>query len=166
MNTNEITTAVGQVAQVCGDYEIRLGSIRAAIHRAGPSHVPQTARFAHNANLISNEDPGVFLIASSFLVELAEDEERLSPQPVAFVEASYIVGVRLKEPATFTDDEKLAFALVNGVFILWPYWRELVQNNLLRMNLPPISLPPMDMDSLVEKAVLILAERAKAIKAS
>jgi preprotein translocase subunit SecB len=30
---------------------------------------------------------------------------------------------------------------LNGVFHVWPYWREMVQNTLARMGLPPLILP-------------------------
>jgi preprotein translocase subunit SecB len=34
-----------------------------------------------------------------------------------------------------------AFGEINGLFNLWPFWRELVQNMTVRMGLPPLTLP-------------------------
>ncbi len=33
-----------------------------------------------------------------------------------------------------------AFAAINGVYHVWPYWREFVQNITQRLNLPPLTL--------------------------
>lgn len=33
------------------------------------------------------------------------------------------------------------FAKLNGIYNAWPYWREFVQNTLVRMGLPPLALP-------------------------
>lgn len=161
MNTTDIVTAVEKIADVAGEYDIRLGSLRSSIHRFGPTHIPQRVRFAHRAEIIPSEDKNVLLVMPSFLVELAENDESFSPQPVAFIAASYVIGIRLKEGEVFTPDEQLAFSLVNGVFILWPYWRELVQNTLLRMGLQSVPVPPMDTVRLVADAETIMAEMKK-----
>lgn len=39
------------------------------------------------------------------------------------------------------DDFFSAFANVNAVFNVWPYFRELVQSSLARMGLQPVALP-------------------------
>jgi hypothetical protein len=40
-----------------------------------------------------------------------------------------------------TSDELQAFADTNALMNCWPYWRELVQTTVTRMNLPPIIVP-------------------------
>jgi hypothetical protein len=40
-----------------------------------------------------------------------------------------------------TPDELQAFADTNALMNCWPYWRELVQSTVTRMNLPPITVP-------------------------
>ena len=40
-----------------------------------------------------------------------------------------------------TSDELQAFANTNALMNCWPYWRELVQSTVTRMNLPPITVP-------------------------
>ncbi len=40
-----------------------------------------------------------------------------------------------------TPEELQAFADTNALMNCWPYWRELVQNMVARMNLPPIMVP-------------------------
>lgn len=38
-------------------------------------------------------------------------------------------------------EELNAFANTNAVMNCWPYWRELVQSNVAKMNLPPLVVP-------------------------
>lgn len=40
-----------------------------------------------------------------------------------------------------TPEQTDAFGKVNGLFNVWPYWRELVQSITTRMALPPLTLP-------------------------
>jgi hypothetical protein len=40
-----------------------------------------------------------------------------------------------------TPEEIAAFSESNAVFNCWPYFRELVQSTLTRMNYPPLSIP-------------------------
>lgn len=40
-----------------------------------------------------------------------------------------------------TQEELQAFADTNAVMNCWPYWRELVQNMVAKMNLPPLVVP-------------------------
>lgn len=44
------------------------------------------------------------------------------------------------EPAPGAEELK-AFADTNAVMNCWPYWRELVQSNVSKMNLPPLVVP-------------------------
>lgn len=41
------------------------------------------------------------------------------------------------------DKEAQIFGQTTGLFCIWPYWREFVQNMVARMGLPPIRIPPM-----------------------
>jgi len=43
--------------------------------------------------------------------------------------------------AAITPEQADAFGKVNGLFNVWPYWRELVQSVTTRMALPPLTLP-------------------------
>lgn len=64
-------------------------------------------------------------------------------------EAKHVVSVKIQYeleyslPGDFkaTRAELNAFAQVNGVFNAWPYFREIIQTAIQRMNLPPVILP-------------------------
>jgi preprotein translocase subunit SecB len=40
-----------------------------------------------------------------------------------------------------TPEEVNAFCKTNAMLNSWPYWREFVQNTIVRMNMPPLTLP-------------------------
>ncbi len=56
---------------------------------------------------------------------------------VAEFHAHYSLDKTVKASAAALD----RFAATNGVFNLWPYWREFVQSMSTRMGLPPLTVP-------------------------
>ncbi|RME41901.1 MAG: hypothetical protein D6788_00185 [Planctomycetota bacterium] len=55
----------------------------------------------------------------------------------AMFEARYL----LPEDANPSEEAIAFFACTNGVFNLWPYWREFVQSMASRMGLPRLTVP-------------------------
>ena len=47
----------------------------------------------------------------------------------------------LPEEVEPTPAEINAFCKTNAMLNSWPYWREFVQNTIVRMNMPPLTLP-------------------------
>jgi len=57
----------------------------------------------------------------------------------AVIEATFLAEYSIEdEPG---QDALNAFALKNGSYHVWPYWREYLMNQCMRMNLPKIALP-------------------------
>lgn len=52
-----------------------------------------------------------------------------------------IFTLRYKVAGRLSKAEANAFARHNAVFNAWPYWRELVQSQAVRMGLPPLTVP-------------------------
>lgn len=98
---------------------------------ATPSHETSVAKEPGN--------DGSLLINTNFSLEIrsGDDEERLQAEVHGVFELSY--SIPNKE--TFSSDELKAFAQVNAVFNVWPYWRELVQASLARMSMPTLTVP-------------------------
>lgn len=64
--------------------------------------------------------------------------------PLVTITAVFVVEYQLvvdPPPADRRDKFFGSFAEINGTVNAWPYVRELVQNTLVRMNLPPITVP-------------------------
>jgi len=59
----------------------------------------------------------------------------------AFIEATYVAEYKLE----YDPDQKMLadFASKNASYHIWPYWREYITNQCVRMNLPKVILPIM-----------------------
>jgi len=56
-------------------------------------------------------------------------------------EGHYLLRYEVKSAEPLSQVDLQAFGEMNGVFNLWPFWREYVQSASLRMGLPPLTLP-------------------------
>lgn len=57
------------------------------------------------------------------------------------IEADYLLHYTISSGPKISKDQLTAFAIINGRFNAWPYWREYVQSTTVRMGLPPLMLP-------------------------
>jgi preprotein translocase subunit SecB len=57
------------------------------------------------------------------------------------IEANFRLKYELKNKKAFSKKDLDEFAAVNGVYNVWPYWREFVQNTVARMGLPLLTVP-------------------------
>lgn len=70
-------------------------------------------------------------------------------RPLVHVQATFELTYELPEIFHVTQEDLVSFARTNGVFNVWPYWREFLQATLQRMELPPIVLPLLTMKQIV-----------------
>ena len=61
--------------------------------------------------------------------------------PEVQLDASFEFIYSLPPDTNPTQQELQAFAETNAIMNCWPYWRELIQNTVARMNLPPLLVP-------------------------
>ena len=57
------------------------------------------------------------------------------------IEALFVVLYRVPTLDGITKENIDAFGEMNGVYNVWPYWREFVQSMTVRMGLPPLTVP-------------------------
>jgi hypothetical protein len=50
---------------------------------------------------------------------------------------------------SFSDEIVTAFAKMNGIYNIWPYWREYVQSTVARLCFPPMTVPLMTGPSIL-----------------
>lgn len=98
------------------------------------------------SNLIEIKDSDqpfdIFRVYIDVGARLVFSDDKREEHPIAQIEAAYRVDYRVTDPALIEDKVALdAFALKNASYHLWPYWREYVMSQSLRMNLPKIALP-------------------------
>jgi hypothetical protein len=82
---------------------------------------------------------GYVVVIATFHFE-AFIESKVS-QPVILIDTSFLLLYRLEDFEGLTQKGFERFANLNGIYNAWPYWREFVQNTIVRMGLPSLSLP-------------------------
>jgi hypothetical protein len=77
----------------------------------------------------------------------------LSPErKVVRIASTYLVVYELDPGPQPAAADLEAFAVVNGQFNVWPYWRQYVQDCLARVELPPFMLPPFNPARLADRS--------------
>ncbi|SIN69404.1 hypothetical protein SAMN05444166_0173 [Singulisphaera sp. GP187] len=86
-----------------------------------------------------DEDEGKLFVFLDFELKGSKhDQENL---PSLEVSAAFVVVYTLNSFDGLTEDNFQAFAMLNGVFNAWPFWREFVRSATSRMGLPPVIVP-------------------------
>ena len=68
------------------------------------------------------------------------------------IQANFVLDYSIDQSAldiAASDQYAEAFGKINGIFNVWPYWREYVQSVSTRAGLPPPTMPLMTGRSLV-----------------
>ena len=97
-------------------------------------------------NVALNYSAKAILRSAEAFSVLADIEVLLTPEGAedadrARVWARFELGYSLHQQTELSEGLLEEFAKTNGVFNAWSYWREFVQSTLLRMELPPLTLP-------------------------
>jgi hypothetical protein len=71
--------------------------------------------------------------------ETEDDEEVIDEEFLCQIEAQYVAEYLMKEPLEQSSIDE--FAMENASYHVWPYWREYLSSQCLRLNLPKIVLP-------------------------
>jgi hypothetical protein len=72
---------------------------------------------------------------------LKENAAGTKPETVILVDCAYEVDYALREGFEPMPEHVAAFKDGNAIFNSWPFFREYLQNNLLRMGLPALTAP-------------------------
>jgi hypothetical protein len=81
------------------------------------------------------------VIEVGFSFKGTQKPEQKKCPPVISVESTFQVTYRLKPGFEPTDDQVRAFKDGNAIFNCWPYCRHYVQEQVLQMGYPPVTLP-------------------------
>ncbi len=76
------------------------------------------------------------------------------PNQVIHIKADFVLRYLLggAEESSLPEEAIDRFARINGVYNAWPYWREFVQNCTMRTELPPLTLPVLNISGAVALA--------------
>jgi len=81
----------------------------------------------------------VFVLANFTLTtfETGTNDEK----PFAVIKAVFLLVYQTDSLQGITKKIVDLFGQTNGIYNAWPYWREYVQNTIVRMGLPPLTIP-------------------------
>jgi hypothetical protein len=130
---------------------IRLVEISASTRIRSAEEVGPVTLSAKTSTVVRDrQKDGTFFILTIIEAQLTpKDEEENS---VFTVRAGFELRYQLPSDFAASVSELATFARLNGVYNAWPYWRELIQNTLARMNLPPVTLPLLRMGQRIVQA--------------
>lgn len=82
---------------------------------------------------------GIVVVAP--LLNLVAAAEGAAPDDfVVRINARFSLTYSLPSDTKVTEEQLTAFGETNGVYNVWPYWREFVQSTSIRMGLPALTL--------------------------
>ncbi len=82
---------------------------------------------------------GCIFVIVKFLFEAFIESK--TKKPVIVIDASFLLTYKIEDFDGLTQKGFEQFANLNGIYNAWPYWREYVQNTIVRMGLPSLSIP-------------------------
>jgi preprotein translocase subunit SecB len=103
------------------------------------AHGKKTYKIDHSAKVQTDEKNGYIIVIPEFHFEaFGEDKTK---EPVVLIDVSFILAYKIDNFQGLTQKGFEQFANLNGIYNAWPYWREFVQNTIIRMGLPSLSIP-------------------------
>jgi hypothetical protein len=140
--TDELRNSVTAVAQKIELRTIRTVELFARLNSQPPDSVNLMDLAVEYAATPARLEDG-FVVEGAFKLKAhMKEPDATTPPPQPFLEIRYRVGIRYGHPQPLPSDEILsAFAEMNGLVHLWPYFRAFVQESCGRMSVPPIIVP-------------------------
>lgn len=80
------------------------------------------------------------LVFATFIFKAFRDNEK-SCDVFASIETTFLLSYSADTLEGLEADNFREFGEINGIYNAWPYWREFVQNTIVRMGLPTLTLP-------------------------
>lgn len=77
---------------------------------------------------------------------VARDEGTPAGSEGLRIEAAFLLSYAVASITGLSKEHIDAFGAMNGVFNVWPYWREYVQSTTVRMGLPALTVPSLKLD--------------------
>lgn len=134
----KLATAISRIVQIEQIHLIEFSAIRQAEIELAAVTIKHTAP---EVTTQFNDQKTNIVVKAKFGIEGSDgnaSESRTLLQIQACFLASYVIESADSDAVTPKQIE--AFGKINGVYNIWPYWRELVQSATTRMALPPLTL--------------------------
>lgn len=133
---SEVVRAVSDRVQIL---EIRLLESRSE-QKHFDTELPR--RITTSIDVDTHFDPEKLRLSVYPRLSLLVKEQNAAPEDFFLrIEARFVITYVVRSDEGLTQTNFDAFAERNGVFNVWPYWREFVQSITARMGLPPLTIP-------------------------
>ncbi len=131
--------------------DVRLVEANVATKVRSPSDTGAVDLLVNRTAEISEhqEENGTFFVVATMRAQLVPEEAK--GEPLVSIETSFELQYRLPEGFHVDPQTLTTFAETNGLYNVWPYWREFVQSTFVRMGLPPLVLPLLRAREVMEK---------------
>lgn len=120
--------------------EVRLLTLDARTRIRSAQELPKASVILEWTSRVRSRKGSVFSVVPSIRFKVVNERET-AVVPAISLRASFELTYRLPRDFKPGHSELSAFAETNGIFNVWPYWRELIQTTMNRMGLPNITLP-------------------------
>ena len=127
------------------------------VARVGPTSedTPAKVRLLQEATAELDKKKLLISVRAGFSFLADHGDSTGGADPAIVVRARYLVVYSVDSIDGLDDQHIDSFGRLNGLYNSWPFWRELLQNTLSRMNLPPFMLPVMRPTKIVPKTPLL-----------
>ncbi|MCC5830871.1 MAG: hypothetical protein JJU36_15600 [Phycisphaeraceae bacterium] len=161
-----IVQMAGEVAQSVSILNVRLVASQTSLGKPPTPGTRKSLRARHRVRGDTHPEPSILRVLVDLVLEESpnpggsgqaasgtqeETADRASAQAGSqqawvpagrlLIGATFQLVYQLPEIDKYGKDQLQAFAEVNAVYNVWPYWREYVQSTLARMGLPTITMP-------------------------
>ena len=131
--------------------DVRLVEANVATRVRSPSDTGAVDLLVNREAEISEhqEENGTFFVMATMRAQLVPEQAK--EDALVSIETRFELEYRLPEGFRVDPQTLTAFAETNGIYNIWPYWREFVQSTFVRMGLPPLVLPLLRAREMTER---------------
>lgn len=98
-------------------------------------------RARHEAKQVAGTTHGLLTVEVDYSLSLLPEEAADDGEPLLQVEATFRLTYLVLNVAGLPEETYTDFAILNGTFNSWPYWREFAQSQALRSGLANLTIP-------------------------
>lgn len=142
---NAIVSKAGQTMDLAGPVSDRVQIqnivLAESSARRHPDCADPPANLAMRVAVTTDYKESEFLIQVRPTFTLVGRDTAENTEEKLHIEALFVLQYKVPSFDGLSKANIDAFGELNGVFNVWPYWREFVQNMTVRMGLPPLTVP-------------------------
>jgi hypothetical protein len=133
------------VSQRVGLESIHLKNANVRSNLAGVAS-PPSAEYSFDATTVADPSAKRVSVVARFRLFA---QGKSADSPLLRVDAEFLVEYEIKSLEGITKENLDAFGRMNGIYNVWPYWREYVQSTTVRLGLPPLTMPVLTGETLL-----------------